>query len=108
VTNALVWGQRLRVYNLHLESKGKDDLPLQQPWEVLEDTRECPESTRVILAGHLNLIAAEPSFGRDEALSPLDQSGPRGAPRRAEASFGRKCRKRRHRMAASAHAQQDY
>ncbi len=58
-TDALVCGQRLRVYNLHLESKGKDDLRLEQLREVLEDARECPEPTRVILAGDLNLVAAE-------------------------------------------------
>jgi len=59
VTDALICGQRLRVYNLHLESKGKEDLRLQQLREVLEDARETPESTRVILAGDLNLVAAE-------------------------------------------------
>lgn len=59
VTDALVCGQRIRIYNLHLESKGKDDLRLQQLREVLEDARESPESTRVILAGDLNLVAAE-------------------------------------------------
>jgi endonuclease/exonuclease/phosphatase family metal-dependent hydrolase len=47
-------GKLLVVYNLHLESKGTEQLRLQQLEEVLNDTERYPSDTPVIIAGDLN------------------------------------------------------
>ena len=52
-------GSKLLTYNLHLESRGNDDLRLSQLEEVLSDVarqdRECP----IVVAGDLNLDASK-------------------------------------------------
>ena len=47
-------GKPLVVYNLHLESKGTEQLRLQQLEEVLADAQHYPPETPVIIAGDLN------------------------------------------------------
>jgi endonuclease/exonuclease/phosphatase family metal-dependent hydrolase len=67
-------GKPLVVYNLHLESRGNDQLRLQQLEEVLEDAQKYPADTSVIIAGDLNTKTAH------SALMPrLRQAGYRSA-----------------------------
>jgi endonuclease/exonuclease/phosphatase family metal-dependent hydrolase len=47
-------GKPLVVYNLHLESKGTEQLRLEQLQEVLDDAQRYPRETPVIIAGDLN------------------------------------------------------
>jgi endonuclease/exonuclease/phosphatase family metal-dependent hydrolase len=47
-------GKPLVVYNLHLESKGSEQLRLQQLEEVLDDAQRYPPETPVIVAGDFN------------------------------------------------------
>ena len=47
-------GKTLVVYDLHLESKGSDQLRLEQLSEVLEDAQRYPKDTPIIIAGDLN------------------------------------------------------
>ncbi len=64
----------LVVYNLHLESRGKDQLRLAQLDEVLDDAKRYPPETSVIIAGDLNTKTAH------SALMPrLRQAGYRSA-----------------------------
>ena len=51
-------GKPLLVYNLHLESKGTEQLRLQQLDEVLDDAQRYPQDTPVIIAGDLNTFMA--------------------------------------------------
>ncbi len=44
----------LVIYNLHLESKGGDDLRLSQLTEVVQDSLRYPRETPIVLAGDLN------------------------------------------------------
>jgi endonuclease/exonuclease/phosphatase family metal-dependent hydrolase len=67
-------GKPLVVYNLHLESRGKDQLRLAQLEEVLADAKQYPAETSVIIAGDLNTKTAH------SALMPrLRQAGYRSA-----------------------------
>ena len=55
LTAELVFGStRLVVYNLHLESKGDDDLRLSQLTEVVQDSLRYSQDIPIILAGDLN------------------------------------------------------
>jgi endonuclease/exonuclease/phosphatase family metal-dependent hydrolase len=45
---------RVAVYNMHLESKGEDDLRMAQLTEVLQDTRRYRPDDPVLIAGDLN------------------------------------------------------
>jgi endonuclease/exonuclease/phosphatase family metal-dependent hydrolase len=56
-------GNRVTVYNLHLESKGGDDLRLNQIQEVLSDVANQGPRGPVIVAGDLNLDASKDSAG---------------------------------------------
>lgn len=47
-------GKPLVVYNLHLESKGTEQLRLQQLEEVLDDAQRYPPQTPIIVAGDFN------------------------------------------------------
>jgi len=47
-------GRLLVIYNLHLESRGDEQLRLRQLDEVLADARRYPQDTPVIVAGDLN------------------------------------------------------
>jgi endonuclease/exonuclease/phosphatase family metal-dependent hydrolase len=67
-------GKPLVVYNLHLESRGNDQLRLAQLEEVLEDAKRYPPETSVIIAGDLNSKTAH------SALMPrLREAGYRSA-----------------------------
>jgi endonuclease/exonuclease/phosphatase family metal-dependent hydrolase len=67
-------GKPLVVYNLHLESRGNDQLRLLQLEEVLEDAQRYPPETSVIIAGDLNTKTAH------SALMPrLREAGYRSA-----------------------------
>jgi endonuclease/exonuclease/phosphatase family metal-dependent hydrolase len=67
-------GKPLVVYNLHLESRGKDQLRLAQLNEVLDDAKQYPPETSVIVAGDLNTKTAH------SALMPrLREAGYRSA-----------------------------
>lgn len=60
-------GQKLVVYNLHLESKGQEVLRVVQIEEVLEDAAKYPEGTPMVIAGDLNVKGADsPVIGRLE------------------------------------------
>jgi endonuclease/exonuclease/phosphatase family metal-dependent hydrolase len=50
-----VAGRTLVTYNLHLESRGDDDLRCSQLEECLDDARRYKSDTPIILAGDLNL-----------------------------------------------------
>jgi len=64
VAEAVVYGRRVVTYNLHLESRGTDDLRLRQLKEVLADCRKYVEQVTLVIAGDFNLSAAEGEAGR--------------------------------------------
>jgi len=67
-------GKPLVVYNLHLESKWMENVRLQQLEEVLEDAKQYPHETPIIIAGDLNTLSL------NSALIPrLRQAGFRSA-----------------------------
>ena len=70
VTDALIYHERFVTYNLHLESRGKDSLRLDQLGETLEDAKRQRESASVIIAGDFNLDA-----GNDCAAATLQTFG---------------------------------
>jgi endonuclease/exonuclease/phosphatase family metal-dependent hydrolase len=57
VTEVQVQSQRLAVYNLHLESRGGQDLRLAQLEEALDDAASQPGKLPALLSGDLNLDA---------------------------------------------------
>ncbi len=61
VTEVWIAGSPLTVYNLHLESRGADQLRTSQLQEVLADTLTVPASTPVIVAGDMNFDVSQPS-----------------------------------------------
>ena len=63
VSEALIYGQKLVSYNLHLESRGDVVIRLEQLWETLEDAKRFTESSRVVLAGDFNMNAGNASAG---------------------------------------------
>jgi endonuclease/exonuclease/phosphatase family metal-dependent hydrolase len=67
-------GKLLVVYDLHLESKGTEQLRLLQLEEVLDDAKRYPSDTPVIIAGDLNTL----SF-HSRLIPRLQQSGFRSA-----------------------------
>ena len=58
VTDVQVQGRRLTVYNLHLESRGDEDLRLAQLEEAIEDAAAHAGQLPTLLAGDLNLDAS--------------------------------------------------
>jgi endonuclease/exonuclease/phosphatase family metal-dependent hydrolase len=58
VSDASIAGKRIITYNLHLESRGDDQLREAQLAEILEDARQYRSDTPVLLAGDFNLVAA--------------------------------------------------
>src|ERR1700734_2812907 len=54
-------GKPLVVYNLHLESKGTEQLRLLQLEEVLDDAKRYPSDTPVIVAGDFNSFSSHSS-----------------------------------------------
>lgn len=57
VSDALIYRERLTSYNLHLESRGKQVLRLQQLREALGDSKRRTDSSLVVLGGDFNLNA---------------------------------------------------
>jgi endonuclease/exonuclease/phosphatase family metal-dependent hydrolase len=70
VTEALICGQRIVTYNLHLESRGKDGLRVKQLRQALRDARQYTESSLVILGGDFNL-----NIGDGGAAAGLAEAG---------------------------------
>jgi len=63
VAEALIYSKRFVTYNLHLESKGKGILRVQQLLETLEDVGRHTQSSVVIVGGDFNMNAAEGDVG---------------------------------------------
>jgi endonuclease/exonuclease/phosphatase family metal-dependent hydrolase len=63
-------GQPLVVYDLHLESKGTEELRLEQIEEVLSDAQRYPAQTPIIIAGDLNTF-----FPHSRLIPRLEQAG---------------------------------
>src|SRR5262245_56109629 len=61
VTEVRIAGSALAVYNLHLESRGDDQLRASQLQEVLADTMTIAPDTPVIVAGDMNFDLSQPS-----------------------------------------------
>lgn len=55
ITEVCLPGRALAVYNLHLESRGDDDLRQSQLEEALRDASRASRQTATVLAGDLNL-----------------------------------------------------
>jgi endonuclease/exonuclease/phosphatase family metal-dependent hydrolase len=63
-------GQPLVVYDLHLESKGTEQLRLEQLEEVLNDAQRYPAHTPVIIAGDFNTF-----FPHSRLIPHLEEAG---------------------------------
>jgi endonuclease/exonuclease/phosphatase family metal-dependent hydrolase len=61
ITDVNVAGSKVTIYNLHLESKGDDDLRLAQVQEVLSDAASQDPQRPLIVAGDFNLDASKGS-----------------------------------------------
>src|SRR6266576_6540227 len=61
VAEVNVAGNRVVVYNLHLESKGNDELRFSQVEEVLSDAARQDPGCQVVVAGDFNLDASKKS-----------------------------------------------
>jgi len=57
VAETAIYGQRVVTYNLHLESRGTDELRIRQLNEVLADCRKYVGQPKLIVAGDFNLNA---------------------------------------------------
>jgi endonuclease/exonuclease/phosphatase family metal-dependent hydrolase len=54
-SDAWIESRRLITFNLHLESRGSDDLRLQQLSEIVEDARRPTDSSLTVVAGDFNM-----------------------------------------------------
>jgi endonuclease/exonuclease/phosphatase family metal-dependent hydrolase len=70
VAEVNVAGSRVVVYNLHLESKGSDELRFSQVEEVLSDAARQDPGCQVVIAGDFNLDAS-----KDHAASAFATAG---------------------------------
>ncbi len=61
VTELQAVGKKLAVYNLHLESRGDEDLRLAQLEEAIEDAASRGATTPALLAGDLNFDVSHPA-----------------------------------------------
>jgi endonuclease/exonuclease/phosphatase family metal-dependent hydrolase len=62
VTDARIAGKEIVTYNLHLESKGSDDLRCSQLDEVFRDSRRYEPNIPILLAGDFNFdVSKEPA-----------------------------------------------
>jgi len=59
VAEATIHGSKVVTYNLHLESRGGDELRLRQLNEVLADCRSYVDQPRLVVAGDFNMIASD-------------------------------------------------
>jgi endonuclease/exonuclease/phosphatase family metal-dependent hydrolase len=83
VTEIEAAGRRLAVYNMHLESRGNNDLRLAQLQEVLQDAAKYAPQSPTLLAGDLNFDASgvfrTSTFGFNSAVGlPSPHTTPRG------------------------------
>jgi endonuclease/exonuclease/phosphatase family metal-dependent hydrolase len=60
VTQVQVPGKSLSVYNLHLESRGNDQLRMSQLEEVLMDAMQLPPQAVVLVSGDMNFNISDP------------------------------------------------
>jgi len=74
VADATIYGRRVVTYNLHLESRGADDLRVRQLNEVLADCRKYVEPPIFVVGGDFNLNA-----GSGDAARSLRDAGFRDA-----------------------------
>ena len=74
VAEATIYGRKVVTYNLHLESRGADDLRVRQLNEVLADCRRYVDRPSFVVAGDFNLDA-----GGGEAARALGDAGFRDA-----------------------------
>jgi endonuclease/exonuclease/phosphatase family metal-dependent hydrolase len=70
VAEVNIAGGRLLVYNLHLESRGNDELRLSQIEEVLSDAARQDPQRSIVIAGDFNLDAS-----KDSAASAFTATG---------------------------------
>ena len=63
-------GKPLVVYDLHLESKGTEQLRLEQLEEVLDDAKRYPAQTPIIIAGDFNTF-----FPHSRLIPRIEQAG---------------------------------
>lgn len=54
ISEVAIQGRTLRIYNVHLESRGRDELRYTQLSEILTDIQEHSAETPVLLAGDFN------------------------------------------------------
>ncbi len=54
VADTSIYGRKVVSYNLHLESRGSDDLRVRQLSQVLEDCRRCADHPTLVVAGDFN------------------------------------------------------
>jgi len=81
VAEVRIAGTPLVVYNLHLESRGEDQLRASQFQEVLADTVTVPRTTPVIVAGDMNFDTSQPAVaGLVERTGLCDPIGPHPVP----------------------------
>jgi len=64
VVEASIYGREVVSYNLHLESKGPDQLRLRQLNEVLADCGRLGQRPTSVIAGDFNLVAGSGAVGR--------------------------------------------
>ena len=62
VSHIACFGNRLVVYNVHLESRGNDDLRCSQLAEIFDDVQQYGSDVRVVVAGDFNFdLTQEPA-----------------------------------------------
>ena len=70
VAEARVYGRNVVTYNVHLESRGNDNLRIRQLHEVVKDCRPCVDASTFVIGGDFNMHA-----GKGEAATILRDSG---------------------------------
>lgn len=84
--------RRLVLYNVHLESRGDDELRCRQLSEIFDDVRQCTSDMAVVIAGDFNFDLSQPpaatlvsnmqfanQFNHNCRRPTTDRSGLRGA-----------------------------
>jgi len=64
IAEAAIYGRKVVTYNLHLESRGADEVRLRQLNEVLADCRRQVDQPGLVVAGDFNLNAGAGGAGR--------------------------------------------
>jgi endonuclease/exonuclease/phosphatase family metal-dependent hydrolase len=71
-----IGGEKIVVYNLHLESRGNDDLRLSQVDEVLQDAAVQDPNRPLIVAGDFNLDISRPGLGASLTRAGFREAAP--------------------------------